>query len=115
MRLFIQVEDNKAVSHPALEENLIEAFGNVPENWQSFVLVGRPDIGPYKVFLSDEPTYEKIDGIWTDVWSFRELTPEEKIQKQEIVKANWAKNASGEFASWVFDEEKCIFVPPNNS
>lgn len=111
-KLYIQIEGDKAISYPALEENLIEAFGTIPNNWETFEMQGKPFIGPYEVFLSEEPKYEKIEGIWKDIWNYRAMTNEEKLQKQEEVKSDWASNAPKEFSSWTFDEELCRFVPP---
>ena len=37
------------------------------------------------------------------------MTAEEKTEKQNSVKEAWAQNG---FASWIFDEATCSFVPP---
>lgn len=78
MKLYIQVQNEQTVNHPALEENLIQAFGSIPSNWEPFERIERPTIGIYQVLENENPTYQKIDGIWKDVWSIREMTQEEK-------------------------------------
>lgn len=113
MELFIQIEDGKPKNHPALKDNLVQAFGSVPSNWEPFKRVLRPAIGVYQVLDSEFPSYQKVDGVWTDVWSLRDMTAEEKVAKQQDVKNRWASLTHGEKTiNWVFDEELCEFVPP---
>ena len=109
MKLYIQVENGQTVNHPALEDNLLQAFGQIPSNWEQFARVERPVLGVYEVLDSDQPIYQKIDGVWTDVWSVRPMTQAEKYAKQQSIKDDWKKNG---FASWVFSEDKCLFEPP---
>lgn len=33
MNLFIQIKDGMPINYPAFEDNLIEAFGRVPDDW----------------------------------------------------------------------------------
>ena len=113
MELFIQVQDGKTINHPALKENLLQAFGNIPDNWQPFVRVEFPTIGIYEVIEDREPTYQLVNGVWTDVWQIREMTPEEKLEKQNWTKELWNSKPNREnFSAWTFDEETCSFVPP---
>ena len=65
MNLYIEIENGVAKNHPAFEDNLLEAFGAIPENWESFVRVETPIIDVYEV---RELVYAKVDGVWTDVW-----------------------------------------------
>lgn len=109
MKLYIQVENGQTVNHPAFEDNLIQAFGAVPSNWEPFDRIERPITNVYEILVSDQPTYEKIDGRWKDIWVVRPMTAEEKIAKQNAVKQEWTR---GGFASWVFDEDSCSFKPP---
>ena len=83
MNLHIKIENGATKNHPAYESNLIQAFGSVPANWEPFIRVERPVIGVYQVMESDEPVYAKINGVWTDVWSLRDMTAEEKNVKQQ--------------------------------
>jgi len=95
MELFIQIENNQPVNHPALKENLIEVFGKIPGNWEEFVRVQKPTAAIYKVVDPNFPEYQKVDGVWTDVWSIRDMTDEEKTAlDQEIEQANAASIAA---------------------
>ena len=40
----------------------------------------------YQVLDSEEPTYQKVDDVWTDVWALRDMTAEEKSAKQQTVR-----------------------------
>jgi hypothetical protein len=33
MKLYIETENGWVKNHPAFENNLLEAFGSIPENW----------------------------------------------------------------------------------
>ena len=113
MKLYIQVENGNTVNHPALEENLFQAFGEIPDNWKPFIRVSSPTLGIYEVLESQNPTYEFVDGVWTDVWHKRNMTQEEKTQKQDAVKDIWNNRPNREnFAAWTFDEDTCSFVAP---
>jgi len=109
MKLYIQVENGQTVNHPAFEDNLIQAFGSIPSNWEPFDRIERPVPNVYEILVSDRPTYEKIDGRWKDIWVVRPMTAEEKTEKQNAVKQKWSQIG---FASWVFDEDSCSFKPP---
>lgn len=113
MNLYIQIENGHPVNHPAFESNLIEAFNEIPSNWELFIRVQRPNPDVYQVLESDTPTYEKINGVWTDVWALRSMTNEEKIAKQQqaIIAFNSREQADN-WSAWVFDEVTCKMVPP---
>ena len=113
MNLFIQTEDGQTVNHPAFEDNLIQAFGAVPDHWEQFIRVERPNPGVYEVLESDEPTYQKVDGVWTDVWSLRPMTEAEIAAKQQVVKDVFAARRQAEnWSAWLFDEPTCSYIPP---
>lgn len=113
MNLFIQVEDGQTVNHPAVEENLIQAFGSVPLNWEPFIRVKRPSPGVYEILELETPNYEKIDGVWTDVWPLRAMTQEEIAAKQQSVRDEWAARRQAEnWSAWTLDETTCTMVPP---
>jgi len=62
---------------------------------------------------SNEPAYEKVNGVWTDVWYKRDMTVEEKTVRQQVAKNQWAARDQAEnWSAWTFDEETCSFVPP---
>ena len=62
MKLFIQVKDGQTVNHPALEQNVIEAFGYIPDNWEPFIRVPRPILGVYEILDAEKPTYQKLSN-----------------------------------------------------
>jgi hypothetical protein len=113
MNLYIQTENGQTVNHPAFEDNLIAAFGGVPDHWKPFVRVERPTLGVYEVLESEQPAYQMVDGVWTDVWTVRPMTDEEKAAKQQVVRDAWAliPNAFN-FTAWVLDEATLRMVPP---
>ena len=114
MNLYIEVDSSgNVVNHPAFEENLIQAFGGIPAHWEKFVRVERPTLGVYQILESEEPTYQKIDGVWTDVWSVREMNLEEKTSLQQSVKDSFAnREQASNWSAWFFDEETCTMKPP---
>ena len=113
MKLYIQTENGQTVNHPAFEDNLVAAFGGVPDHWKPFVRVERPTLGVYEVLESEQPAYQMVDGVWTDVWSVRPMTDEEKAAVQQQVIDAWAliPNAFN-FTAWVLDEATLRMVPP---
>lgn len=113
MKLYIQIENGQTVNHPAFEDNLIAAFGGVPDHWKPFVRVEPPTLGVYEVLESAQPAYQMVDGVWTDVWTVRPMTNEEKAAKQQAVRDAWAliPNAFN-FTAWVLDEATLRMVPP---
>ena len=116
MKLHIQVDENgNTVNHPAFEDNLIQAFNEVPSHWEPFVRVEKPIPTIYQVLDSQEPTYQKVDGVWTDVWALRDMTAEEKATRQQIEKDAWSALPNRDnFTAWTFDETTCRYVPPTS-
>lgn len=113
MNLFIRIENGQPVNHPAFEDNLMHAFGEIPANWESFTRVERPVATTYQVFDAIDSTYEKVNGVWTDVWSLRDMTAEEIAAKQQRVKDDWASLPNRDnFTAWQFNESTCSFEPP---
>lgn len=113
MNLYIETENGVTKNHPAFEDNLLQAFGSIPEHWEPFIRVERPVPGVYQVLESQEPTYEKIDGVWTDVWTVREMTTEEKTAKQQTIRDMFAARDQAEnWSAWTLDEATCEMVPP---
>jgi hypothetical protein len=113
MNLYIETENGVTKNHPAFEDNLIQAFGSVPNHWESFTRVERPTLGVYELMTAEEPTYEQVHGVWTDVWHKRDMTAEEKTAAQQavITSFNAMPNASN-FSTWTLDEATCVMVPP---
>jgi hypothetical protein len=113
MNLYIETENGQIKNHPAFEDNLIQAFGVVPSEWEPFIRVERPVLTVYQVFESDEPVYAKVDGVWTDVWLVRDLTPEEKtIKQQGVINAFNAREQAENWSAWTLDEATCKMIPP---
>jgi hypothetical protein len=113
MKLYIETENNLPKNHPALEENLLQAFGTVPSHWLPFERVERPLLGVYDVLDQDYPEYQLIDGVYKDVWMIRPMDDVEKDAKQQAIKNAWVSLPNYEnFTSWVFDEVTCSFIPP---
>jgi hypothetical protein len=114
MNLYIETDENgNNKNHPAFEDNLIQAFGKVPDHWETFVRVERPIPSVYQVLDSNESTYQKVDGVWTDVWALRDMTVDEKAAKQQAVKDLWAQRPNlANFSAWTFNEATCSYQPP---
>lgn len=113
MKLYIKVENNQPLKHPAFEDNLIQAFGSIPAEWEPFTRVERPKFNTYQTMDSDIPVYTKVNGVWTDVWTVREMTAEEKaaVQKTTIDSFN-ARPQAENWSAWTFDEATNTMVPP---
>ena len=113
MELYIETENGVNKNHPAFEDNLIQAFGVVPTYWEPFIRVERPTPTVYQILESDEPVYAKVDGVWTDVWSMREMTTEEKTVKQQAAIATFnSREQASNWAAWALDETTCTMQPP---
>ena len=113
MNLYIEIENGVVKNHPAFEDNLIEAFGSIPAHWEPFTRVERPTLGVYEVMTEDKPTYEKVDGVWTDVWRKRDMTVEEKTAKQQTVRDAFnSREQADNWSAWTLDEATCEMVPP---
>jgi len=114
MRLFIRIKDGQPFEHPIFEDNFVQAFPNVdlenlPEEFALFERVSMPQIGTYDFYQG--VTYEWDNGIVKDVHHVRPMTDEEIAEKQQFMKDAWNNNPNS-FESWVFNEEKCIFISP---
>ena len=113
MNLYIETENGVTKNHPAYEDNLIQAFGEIPERWEPFTRVERPVATVYQVLESEEPVYAKVDGVWTDVWTVRDMTAEEKNAKQQAVITSFSTREQAEnWSAWTLDEATCAMVPP---
>ena len=113
MNLYIQIENENPINHPAFEDNLISAFGSIPADWQAFTRVERPEPGVYQVLASQDPTYQQVNGVWSDVWAVRDMTDEERAAAQQAAQTAWAARPdAANFAAWTFDEATCTYVPP---
>lgn len=112
MELYIRVKNGQPFEHPILGNNFRLAFpevdiNNLPFEFVRFKRVEQPNVGVYEVY--EGVTYEWEGDIIKDVHHVRQMATEEKIAKQNAVKAAWAESG---FPSWMFDEEICLFKPP---
>ena len=114
MNLYIKTDGNgNTINHPAFEDNLLQAFGAIPEHWEPFNRIERPALNIYQTLDSEEPTYQKIDGVWTDVWALRDMTAEEKSAKQQAVRDVFnAREQAENWSAWTLDEATCTMQPP---
>jgi len=113
MNLYIETENGVTKNHPAFEDNLLEAFGSIPAHWEPFIRVDRPVLSVYELMTADEPTYEKVNGVWTDVWHKRDMTAEEKTAKQQAVITLFnSREYASNWSAWTFDEVTCSMQPP---
>jgi len=113
MNLYIETENGVTKNHPAFESNLIQAFGSVPAHWEPFTRIERPTPGIYQLLESQEPVYAKVNGVWTDVWTVREMTVEEKTAfQQAVITAFNEREYASNWSAWTLDEATCIMVPP---
>jgi len=115
-KLYIEIVDGVPANHPALESNIIAAFGEIPSRFVPFNRVHPLDsnvtVGVYQKHKRIYALSE--DGVtWTDTWHAEDMTPEEISQKQQTVKDHWAKHPAGDnHSAWTFNEELCKFQPP---
>lgn len=113
MNLYIETENGTTKNHPAFEDNLIAAFGEIPSHWEPFTRVQRPLPGLYQVLASEVSVYTKIDGVWTDVWSIRDMSAEEKAEARQGVITDFNNREQSEnWSAWTFDEATCTMAPP---
>ena len=112
MNLYIEIENGVPKNHPAFEDNLLQAFSAIPAHWEPFTRVERPTLGVYELMTAEEPTYEKVNGAWTDVWHKRDMTDEEKAVQQAAITALDAQKQADNWSAWTLDEATDTMVPP---
>ena len=113
MNLYIETENGATKNDPAFEDNLIQAFGSVPAHWEPFTRVERPVLTVYQFLEFDTPVYAKVDGVWTDVWSIRDITVEEKVAKQQAVIDEFnSRDQASNWSAWTLDEATCTMQSP---
>lgn len=113
MKLFIRIKEGQPFEHPIFEENFKAAFPKIdvnalPSKFALFERVEPPELGVYEVY--EGVTYEWVGDVVKDVHHVREMTQEEKTEKQNAYKQFW--NEKWGYPSWAFNEEKCLFEPP---
>jgi hypothetical protein len=114
MELYIRIKNGQPFEHPIIGENFRAVFPNVdvnnlPPEFARFERIVAPVLGVYQ--KNQRCEYEQgADGVYRDTWYCDEMTAEEIKEKQNAVKAYWSLNNG--YASWVFDEQSCLFRPP---
>ena len=129
-RLYIKVDENNVhIGHPRFESNMKAIYPDhdfdwgPPNGFMSFIRVEPPELGVYELF--DETiggnialafshnglSYDIVDGVYKDVWHVRNMTTEEKTEKQNSVKAAFAE-LHPTWSSWTFNETTCEMEPP---
>lgn len=122
MELYIRIKDGQPFKHPILGDNFCQAFpdvdvNNLPPEFARFERIERPVLGMYEVMVSEDPTYELVDGVYKDVWHKRDMTAEEKeVIRQTAIQAAqsaWAARPQAEnWSAWVLNEETFQYDPP---
>jgi hypothetical protein len=113
MNLYIQIENDQPINHPALMDNLFQSLGGIPPGWEQFIRVPRPVLGAYQVLVSEEPTYTKQFGYWMDTWTTRDMTDAEKAAKQQATRDAFnARPQAENWSAWTLDEATCTMAPP---
>ena len=107
--LFIKVENNNIVDHPVTLENLQMIYPhfdpkNPSEGYVPFVRASVPAVS--SLYIIHDPTYVLSHGVVNEVYIAREMTAEEKQQLFEIMEQRKP------FASWILDQERCVWQPP---
>lgn len=112
MNLYIEIDSSgNPINHPFFEENLIQAFGKVPEGWEVFIRTEPPSASIYQII--EIGAYQKIDGVWTDNWVLRDMTEDEKSAKKQFFKDKFnALPNIFNFSAWTLDEATCTMQPP---
>jgi hypothetical protein len=122
MELYIRIKDGQPFEHPIFGDNFRQAFpdidvNNLPPEFARFERVERPVLSMYEVMVSEDATYELIDGVYKDVWHKRDMTAEEREAKKQAItqsaQSAWAARPQAEnWAAWVFNEETLTYEPP---
>lgn len=114
MNLFIQLKDGMPYQHPILEDNFKQAFPDIDistlpdQRFAKFERVEKPVLGPYEVYV--DFNYGWVGNVVKDVHNVRNMRPEEKLEKQNLIKAQWAMFPA--WSSWTFNEQTAAFEPP---
>ena len=122
MELFIRIKDGQPFEHPIFGDNFRQAFpeidvNNLPPEFARFERVESPVLGEHETLVSENPTYELVDGVYKDVWHKRDMTPEEREARRQAnikdMQAAWAARPQVEnWSAWVFNEETIAYDPP---
>jgi hypothetical protein len=118
MELYIRIKDGQPFRNPIMGDNFRQAFpdvdtNNLPPEFARFERIERPTLGIYEIMVSDQPTYELVDGVYKDVWHIRAMTAEEKTARQQaVITAFNSREQASNWSTWTFDEATCTMQPP---
>lgn len=113
MKAYIKVENNVAIGNPVLEQNLLDVFGSIPENYAPFKRMhpNEFDIDITNKFKRAVNEYVlSEDGItWRDNWSVVDISEEEK---QKIIQIHKEIKPRGvDINLFEFDEQELKWIP----
>ena len=113
--LYIRIVNGRPVDHPMLRSNIAAAFpevdfDNLPDWLARFERIAKPVPGIYEIV--NGPIYVVDGNVVKDQWILRPMTEDEKLIKQNRTRQNFVNDSNGQKSTWVFDEERCCFVPP---
>jgi hypothetical protein len=114
LELYIKIQNGLPIDHPHLKDNVLDAYelGDTDldghPDWLPFIRTEMPRVGIYEV--AGGPHYVRDGNVVNEQWIVRPMTEEERVMKQNQRKFDWKQN--GGPANWVFDEEKCAYIPP---
>lgn len=106
MNLYIKVVDGNIIDHPILLENLLLVFPdinpeNIPSPYVKFERIPQPHLSPFEKNL--QHSYQIVDGIVKDVWTYELMTLEEKAQVTASTQVT---------DSWIFNRATGTILPP---
>lgn len=116
MDFFIRIKDGQPFEHPIFGDNFRQAFpdvdvNNLPSEFAKFEHGEKITIGVYEVL--ENPIYVLVDGICKSVPQKRDMTLEEKTNKQqEYIKWFNNREQAENWSAWTFDEAACTIIPP---
>lgn len=120
MRLIVRVENESPVGGPILEDNFVVAFPNIDvdnlsEGWAYFEKTEKPtfdQVGVYQVLENEPEIVLQENGTYKEVWTIRNMTDEEKLAKQNLIKELWTNPVNARLTSWTFNEATCQYEAP---
>lgn len=112
------MKDGSPINHPYTQQSLFTKHPDwdfinkgVPPEYREFKRVQRPACGPYEYIDEDKgAVYQEIDGLYQDVWTVKQYTPEQKAISQKNVKDWWNREVG--WTSWIYDPNKNQYDPP---
>ena len=114
LELYIQIRDGQPYEHPIFADNFREAFPGIDTNdlptdrFAKFIRVAPPVLDTHEVY--EGVTYQWVDGIVKDVHLVRQMTDEERAEKDALLaqeaigRANYALRSRMERCQQTADE-----------